>query len=291
MPVGLPPTPWIPGAPDLAGNYQRGYALGIAQKRLQQEAERTQAELEMQQRQADARAKLEQQQLEVAKAYKTAQLGIAQQKLQEAQQKINFQIGEATRKHAVQDEYQRRIANKEDPSQVMMELLPKMGQTGGLGAALNARRASLPPEPIQAAPIYEPGEGKVPIPGMVGVRSASGSMEARNIPVPRPKTDQLGLKTVAAAHKSINEIDKFIRDNNPEKTIREALEAQKADAKKKVNEVHRQAGEKVPYPEVESTATPGMTHRYIPGGASGKRLVPLGESEFPLQPLPTSDEE
>jgi len=86
-------APWLK-APDIAGEYLRGLAIGQqasqAQQRLQAEMERTAMEAEVRANTLKQQALQDAQRIQVTKAYHDAEIGLKQQQLQEVAQ-VNAQ--------------------------------------------------------------------------------------------------------------------------------------------------------------------------------------------------------
>lgn len=106
MPAALPPTPWIRpyDTPQLyLGGVQAGASIAEANARITAEAQRLQQQanmsgmqMQLQQQELAQKGRIEQQQLEIQKAYHQAQIGLQKQKLDTAKQQLDLKVQQAT---------------------------------------------------------------------------------------------------------------------------------------------------------------------------------------------------
>lgn len=110
MPISYDQPRWIGPPADPAAHYAQGFQLGVHLGATQAAQMYQQQQLDMQ-RQHDLMAAQEQM---VEKAYQSQVLGMKAQ--------------EMARKHQANYEFRSRVASGEDPSQVLMELAPELGE-------------------------------------------------------------------------------------------------------------------------------------------------------------------
>jgi hypothetical protein len=143
MPVGYEIPNWIKGPGNLAQDFLSGLQAGsqIAHQRaaLQQQAQISAVNAQVQQQQLQMQAERQRQQIEMQRAYHDQVTQIRQQQLADQQQKIGMATQMAAQKFAAQQAYSKRVASGEDPAKVLLELGPSMGASAGdLGAALRS---------------------------------------------------------------------------------------------------------------------------------------------------------
>lgn len=111
MPVSYAIPPWVGRPADPAAHYAQGFQIGV-HLGAQQAAQMFQQQQMQMQHQKELMAE---QQQEVENQYNT--------------QVLNLKAAELARKHQANQIFQARIAQGEDPSQVLMQLAPELGES------------------------------------------------------------------------------------------------------------------------------------------------------------------
>lgn len=111
MPVSYAIPPWVGRPADPAAHYAQGFQIGV-HLGAQQAAQMFQQQQMAMQHQKELMAE---QQQEVENQYNT--------------QVLNLKAAELARKHQANQIFQSRIASGEDPSQVLMQLAPELGES------------------------------------------------------------------------------------------------------------------------------------------------------------------
>lgn len=293
MPAGLPPTPWL-NPPDYTGSFLKGAQIGVAaaeaqqrtaqaaqqhaaeiglaQQKLQQQAAQTQAELDSAQQIANQKAMQEQQRLEISKQVHLTQVGLQQQKLEEQKAMNNAKLQQFAHQAAIRAQIQQRIANKEDPNKVYMELGPEAGLSG-MGQMVNRASVSEHPqtETVGGHTYLKGGSGWVNVPeGRTQPEGAMTQQERARVEVIKKELPEL-----------IKKVSMYSNAKTPQ--------AQKIydEAKSQLDNYRRQINELTGGAPSESEAAPEKAApkmRYVPGVG----IVPSAPQTEEETPTPES---
>jgi hypothetical protein len=212
--------PWLQPRSDPAAEFtaafHAGSAVAMEQQRLQAEQQRSAMAAAERAQIAQQDALVQQQKIEVDKAYNQAQIGLQKQRLDDAQQKIAQTAQSAARRYQAQESIKQKIAGGMDRAEAYLSepaafstmagagtlardvqqrvnpFVPSIQQLDVPGTTNKVTIARTGPNtsqivrdqqtegPIQSQPVLDP-QGNA-IPGMVGIPSARGSTNVRNIP-------------------------------------------------------------------------------------------------------------
>jgi hypothetical protein len=256
-----------PGA-EFTAAYHAGASVAMEQQRLQAERERSAMQAAERAQIAQQDALVQQQKIEVDKAYNQAQIGLRKQQLDQAQQKIAQTAQSAARRFQAQSQIKSAIAagmpadeaylkfgadaftsmagvaplikqhqERVNPFAPSIEQLDVPGTTNKVTIARTGPNTSQivrdqqAEGPIQSQPVLDP-QGN-PIPGMVGIPSARGSPNVRNVPKqsnPAEKellrleklqdSDVMGQSAAAADEKSLSKFRQIQRKTYTERQAR-----------------------------------------------------------------------